>query len=156
MPANQNLSAQSDRAADVACELGRLTRLRDVVDKPGADICVQERLRRLTDRIGAVEDELSYEVASSLPGALGQAILAYADISCMLESEFPPGGERIFKERVQRLIFSIAKCLERETGIDAEALAGTYAPARDPFAEFLSESVQPLIGISGDLTNARQ
>jgi hypothetical protein len=133
-----NETTHSDRAADVARELGRLTRLRDDIDQPalGKNALVQERLRRLANRICAVEDELSYEVASSLPGALGQAILAYADICCMLESEFEPGDDLQFKERVRRLIWSITKCLERETGIDAKALAGSYAPASDPFADF--------------------
>ena len=71
LPPTQN--EQRDRTGGIARELGRLVRLRDDLDQPASldNILVQERLRRLADRISAVEDELSYELASSLPGALG-------------------------------------------------------------------------------------
>jgi hypothetical protein len=132
--------ALRDRAAELSSEYARLVHLRDEIETPESsrNILLSERLRRVSERIDAVETELGYEIASSPAGALGQAILASADIACMLENECEPKHELFFKERLRRLLYSVVKVLERESGIDANALYGPHAPI-NPFEELNAE-----------------
>ncbi len=137
--------ASHDRSYDLSDEYGRLARLREEIDSPESfrNILLSERIRRVDERIDAIEDELSYEMASSLAGALGQAVLASADIAYMLETDCDPKHERRLKERVQRLLWSITKILEHNSGIDMAAVYGSHAPI-DPFKDLLSPKLDLL------------